>query len=145
MVGCGGYRAYRQGEEFAENEKWDSAVIKYQEAVKKNPGKTEYKIKLIRAKLRASEYHYQLAMMAMNEGNINIAIDELEDALRYNPFNKSAIYTLTKIRNKKQALELHKKGIEMEQENKLESAFNTLDSALKLDSENEIIKTLLIR
>src|SRR3989304_2553179 len=90
FTGCAGKWAYQRGDDFANAGEWDEAVIAFTEASQKEPDNVEYNIRLIMAKERASEYHYQKGSEAVQQDKLEEAVRELQMAVALNPANSSA-------------------------------------------------------
>lgn len=97
LAGCastGAGRAYSQGEEAAKRELWDNAVLSYAKAVSLDPGNSRYKLALARAKLRAAASHFERAKRYLNSGQLDMAIEELQEAVILDPSNQYAAVEL---------------------------------------------------
>ena len=97
-AGCAGSQAFRQAQSEEEFGHWDFAVLKYAQAVEQDPGNTNYKIALRRAKLKASQVHFERGKLYRNAGNPDLAVVELEQAVVLDPTNKYAEVELRKAR-----------------------------------------------
>ena len=87
---------FKQGERLAERELWDNAVLAYAKAVSLDPGNSRYKVALARAKLRASAIHFDRAKRYRTNGQLELAISELEQAVVLDPTNRYAQVELRK-------------------------------------------------
>jgi len=59
LAGCTTHQAYRQGEVASQLGNYDEAVLHYMKAATEDPGNLSYKAALIRAKIRASQFHFE--------------------------------------------------------------------------------------
>jgi general secretion pathway protein D len=95
-AGCAGSQAFRQAQAEEEFGHWDFAVLKYAQAVDQNPGNDGYKVALRRAKLKASQVHFERGKLYRNAGNPDLAVVELEQAVVLDQTNKYAEVELRK-------------------------------------------------
>ena len=93
---CSSYQAFRQGEEAESQENYDRAVAKYMEALSKEPDSVRYKIYLERARLRASQYHFEKGKKLHAAGKYQAAILEYQMAVQMDPSNEFAQNELLK-------------------------------------------------
>ncbi|HVR69566.1 MAG TPA: cohesin domain-containing protein [Vicinamibacteria bacterium] len=96
--GCGGWRAYRQGQREAERGNWDLAVARLTLALQRDPDNIGYRIALENARVRASRFHHDEARKALAAENLDRAAEELEIAVKYDPSNKLASDELAVLR-----------------------------------------------
>ena len=73
-VGAADFRDARDEEELGH---WDLAVMKYAKAVELNPSSAGYRAALERAKIRASEFHFEKGKMYRASGRHELAVVEL--------------------------------------------------------------------
>jgi hypothetical protein len=72
--GCATSNAMRKGRDAEQVNDYDRAVIQYTQAVKQKPDNADARVSLERAKIRASEFHF-------NRGRRLSATGKLEEAL----------------------------------------------------------------
>lgn len=96
--GCASYRNYRQAQTAATAEDWDKAVLYYMRAAEKDPGNISYKSALLRAKVQASQGHFQKARKYYEAGVLERALVEYQQAVQLDPSNQSALVDLEKVR-----------------------------------------------
>jgi len=53
--------AFEEAEQFADEENYDQAIVKYAEAVELEPGSKTYKLKMVSAKTRGAATHIRKA------------------------------------------------------------------------------------
>lgn len=94
--GCGA-SSFQRGRHMATRGEWDEAVAAYEKAYEASPGNTEYKYILYRAKVAASNMHFEEAKSAIGHNDLQSALFELQKALEYNPGNQHAQDTLQKV------------------------------------------------
>lgn len=98
LVGCAsGQSAFRQGEQSAEREMWDQAVLSYAKAVAENPGQVRYQVALDRAKLRAGAVHFDRGKRYLQSGQLELALKELQEAVILDTSNQYALVELNKV------------------------------------------------
>ena len=94
-AGSGQFRSARDEEELGH---WDLAVMKYAEAVELNPSSAGYRAALERAKIKASEFHFEKGKMYRASGRPELAVVELEQVALLDPTNDYAQVELRKAR-----------------------------------------------
>jgi general secretion pathway protein D len=107
---CVGSQAFREAHEEETLGHWDVAVLKYGRACDLNPGNTSYKLSLARAKMKASQSHFEKGKVYRNSGNPDLAVVELEQAVLLDPTNKYAETELRKAREDAARLEAERSG-----------------------------------
>lgn len=95
-VGGGARSSYVRGEEAAQREMWDHAVLSYAKASALDPTNTRYKVALARAKLHASSAHFDRAKRYLANGQLELAIQELQETVLLDPSNQYAAVELRK-------------------------------------------------
>jgi general secretion pathway protein D len=90
MAGCTSYSNYRQGEISAQLGKWDDAVLHYMKALEEDPGNITYRAALLRAKIKASQEHFQKGQEFEKAGVIERALVEYQQAVQLDPTNQYA-------------------------------------------------------
>ena len=136
LTGCAGRLAYERGDSFANEGKWDEAVIAFTEASQKDPENLEYNIRLIMAKERASEYHYQKATDARQRDKLEDAIREFQLAVSLNPLNSAADSELKKAIRTKESRSRYELGLELEKQGKFTEAIIEFQEAVRIDPLN---------
>ncbi|HHN73800.1 MAG TPA: hypothetical protein ENK10_01080 [Acidobacteria bacterium] len=99
LAACSGGAArtsYARGEEAAQRELWDHAVLAYAKASALEPSNSRYKVALARAKLRSSAAHFDRAKRYLANGQLELAIDELQETVILDPSNQYAAVELQK-------------------------------------------------
>jgi general secretion pathway protein D len=95
-AGSGEFRSARDEEELGH---WDLAVMKYAQAVELNPSSAGYRAALERAKIKASEFHFEKGKMYRASGRPELAAVELEQTVLLDPTNDYAQVELRKARD----------------------------------------------
>ncbi|MEA2600510.1 MAG: ral secretion pathway protein [Acidobacteriota bacterium] len=90
LAGCTSHQAYRQGEIASQLGNWDEAVLHYMKAVEDDPGNLSYKAGLIRAKIKASQYHFEKGKDFEKANVIERALVEYQQAVQLDPTNQYA-------------------------------------------------------
>src|SRR5512132_3836825 len=83
--GCIGSRAYRDARDEEALGHWDLAVLKYARALDLDRTNTAYKIALGRAKIKASQFHFEKGKLYRSSGQPELAMVELEQAVVLDP------------------------------------------------------------
>ena len=96
---CTSSRAFREAREEEMLQHWDLAVLKYSRALALEPGKPSYKIALDRARIKASQFHFERGKLYRSSGRPELALVELEQAVVLDPTNKYAEQELSKVRD----------------------------------------------
>jgi len=96
LVGCAGADAFRKAQDEEQLGHYDLAVIEYGKAVELMPTATGYRTALARAKLRASQYHFEKGKMYRASGRPDLAVIELEQTVLLDPTNDYAAVELKK-------------------------------------------------
>jgi general secretion pathway protein D len=89
-AGCSGYRNARQAEVATREGKWDEAVLQYIRALETDPDNIGYKAGLLRAKIKASQEHFEKGKQYQTAGVIERAMIEYEQAVQLDPTNQYA-------------------------------------------------------
>jgi general secretion pathway protein D len=86
--GCAAQKAYKRGQEAAKRGEWDRAVAQYIVALNKKPDNPQYRVGFERARLAASQFHFQKAKQLVTTGNYEQAVIEYQIALDFDPTNQ---------------------------------------------------------
>ncbi len=136
LTGCAARMAYDRGDDFADQGKWDEAVISFTQASQEAPANLEYNIRLIMAKEKASEYHYQRGSDAVLQDKLDGAVLEFQLASALNPANSAAASELKKAGNAKESRSHYELGLELEKQGKFLDAMIEFQEAVRIDSRN---------
>lgn len=98
FTACTGSRAFREAREEEALEHWDLAVLKYSRAAQLDPKDPHYRVALARARLRASQSHFQKGKLYRSSSRPELAVVELEQAILLDPTNQYAETELRKAR-----------------------------------------------
>ncbi len=104
LSGCGVHYAYQKAETAAQLGNWDEAVIHYMEAVEGDPTNIRYKAALMRARIKASQEHFEAGKQYHRAGVHERALVELQQAVQLDPTNQYAETELESVRQKILAL-----------------------------------------
>ena len=110
MTGCVGARAYQQAKDEEAVGHWDLAVMQYAKALEQDPNSPAYKIALARAKLRASQFHFERGKLYRASGRPDLAIIELEQTTVLDPTNDYAVVELRKAHEDQAKLEADRRA-----------------------------------
>ncbi len=100
-VGCAGSRSFQEARDEESLGHYDLAVMNYAKALELDPGNAGYKASLARARLRASQFHFERGKMYAASGRPDLAVVELEQATLLDPTNDYAATELRKAREAK--------------------------------------------
>jgi general secretion pathway protein D len=82
LTGCPkGNQEFNQGKKAEATEDYDSAVVHYDRALKSDPLNTEYKLKLMRLRFEAGQYHVDQGRKLREKGELQLALAEFQKAL----------------------------------------------------------------
>lgn len=84
---------------------WDQAVLHYIELVQKEPNNIAYRAALMRAKIKASQMHFELGKEYKEAGVLDQALIELQQAVQLDTTNQYAQVELRKVREEIMASE----------------------------------------
>ena len=98
LTACASSRAYREAKQQEAVEHWDLAVLKYARAVSLEPKNSAYRMALARAKIKASQFHFEKGKMYRASGRPELAVVELDQAVVLDPTNQYAEVELRKAR-----------------------------------------------
>ncbi len=96
MTGCAGSTAYQTAKDAESVGQWDRAVANYAKALELNPENPGYKAALARAKLKASQVHFEKGKMYRASGRPELAVVELAQTVLLDPTNDYAEVELRK-------------------------------------------------
>ena len=96
LAGCVGATAYQNAKDQEAVGHWDLAVQYYAKALELDPTNTGYKAALQRAKLKASQVHFERGKMYRASGRPDLAIVELSQTVLLDPTNDYAASELHK-------------------------------------------------
>jgi len=97
-LGCTGARAFREAREEETLQHWDLAVLKYSRALDLDPENSRYKISLQRARIKASQFHFDKGKIYRSSGRPELAVVELEQAVLLDSTNQYAEVELRRAR-----------------------------------------------
>ncbi|HEY8021171.1 MAG TPA: secretin N-terminal domain-containing protein, partial [Thermoanaerobaculia bacterium] len=89
-AGCASYHSARQAEIATQEGKWDEAVLQYIKALETDPDNIGYQANLLRAKIKASQEHFEKGKQYRAAGVIERAMIEYEQAVQLDPTNQYA-------------------------------------------------------
>ena len=98
LAGCTGSRAFREAREEEALQHWDLAVLKYSRAAELDPQNNRYRIALSRARIKASQAHFEKGKLYRTSGRPELAVVEIEQAVLLDPTNQYAEVELRKAR-----------------------------------------------
>ena len=114
MTGCVASKAFRVAEKDARTLRWDSAVINYSKAVAHDPGNLRYSVALARAKLKASQAHFEKAKKYLEADQLEFAVGELQQSVLLDPGNQHMRTELEKAEQKLVSLRGQREATDLE-------------------------------
>jgi general secretion pathway protein D len=99
LVGCAGSRAFREARQEEAVGHWDLAVLKYSRAAELDPESSRYRVTLARARIKASQFHFEKGKLYRSSARPELAVVELEQAVLLDPTNQYAEVELRKARD----------------------------------------------
>ena len=102
-AGCAASAAARHGRDAEHRQDYDRAVVEYTKALRLRPDDADARLGLERAKLRASEDHFQRGRRLAATGKLDEALVEYELAAELNPTSGDVDEELRATRNKLRA------------------------------------------
>ena len=99
LVGCAGSRAFREASREEAVRHWDLAVLKYARAAELDPENPRYRLRLARAKIKASQFHFEKGKLYRSSARPELAVVELEQSVLLDPTNQYAEVELRKARD----------------------------------------------
>jgi general secretion pathway protein D len=99
IVGCTGFRAARRAEIASQTGNWDDAVLYWTQAVEQEPANIAYRGNLLRARVRASQVHFEQGKDFYAAGVLERALVEYQQAVQLDPSNQYAQVELRRVRD----------------------------------------------
>lgn len=96
MAACSGYRDAREAQIAEQKGDWDTAVLLYLELADQKPDNVSYRTGLLRAKIKASQMHFERGKDLYDAGVLDRAIEEFRQAVQLDPSNQYAQVELEK-------------------------------------------------
>ena len=90
LAGCTSHSNYRQGEIASQLGHWDDAVLYYMKALDDDPANITYQADLLRAKIKASQEHFEKGKEYEKAGVVERALVEYQQAVQLDPTNQYA-------------------------------------------------------
>jgi general secretion pathway protein D len=100
-AGCAGTRAYEQAKDEEQLGHYDLAVMQYARALDLDPTSSQYKAALARARVKASQFHFEKGKMYRASGRYDLAVVELEQSVMLDPTND---YATTELKHAREDL-----------------------------------------
>jgi general secretion pathway protein D len=101
--GCTGFRAARRAEIAGQAGNWDDAVLYWTQAAEEEPSNIGYRGNLLRAKVRASQAHFEEGKKFHEAGVLERSLIEYQQAVQLDPSNQYAQVELRKVRDELEA------------------------------------------
>ncbi len=107
LAACSGYKTSREAQEAEQRGDWDVAVLAYLELIDQEPDNIAYRQGFLRAKMKASQLHFERAKELHETGALNRALQEYRQAVQLDPSNQYAQVELEKVLEQIAAEERH--------------------------------------
>jgi general secretion pathway protein D len=98
LAGCTSHLAYRQAETAAQRGDWDKAVLQYMKALEDDPENITFRAALMRAKIKASQAHFEKGQEFEKAGVTERALVEYQQAAQLDTTNQYAKARLEHVR-----------------------------------------------
>jgi general secretion pathway protein D len=98
LTACTGSRAFREARDQEALQHWDLAVLHYSRAAEQDPKNNRYRMSLARAKIKASQFHFEKGKLYRGSGRPELAVVELQQAVLLDTTNQYAEIELRKAR-----------------------------------------------
>jgi general secretion pathway protein D len=102
LAGCASSN-YRKAQVAEQSGDWDAAVVEYMQALATEPANVSYRAGLLRAKIAASQAHFEKGKEYVKAGVPERALVELQQAVELDPSNQYAEVELQKVRRELEA------------------------------------------
>ena len=99
MRGCS-FAEYRRAQLAEQKEDWDQAVLFYLQLVQRQPDDLTYRAALMRAKIKASQAHFETGKKFAEAGSLERALFEYRQAVELDSTNQYAATELEKVRQR---------------------------------------------
>jgi len=144
FIGCApGRTAFDKALQLEKNGMYDEAVIKYAEAISKNPDMSEYRLRYLKSSETAANIHLQAGDKLFADGRYEEAFSEYQKAVALDASQERAKQQselVVKYRNSRLAYE---EGLVFEKDNKPKEAIRLYQKALNLNPNNTDAGTAL--
>jgi len=97
-AGCAANASFRKAESAEVAGNWDDAVLRYLEALDNDPGNIKYRAALLRAKIKASQAHFEKGKQFEKAKVLERALVEYQQATQLDPTNQYAAASLEHVR-----------------------------------------------
>ena len=97
LAGCASTAPYRQGQKYMDAENYDQAVLSFSKALSQKPGEIKYQVALARARLRASQEHFDRGQRYQQAEQLEPAMAEMQQAVLLDPSNQYAANEMAKL------------------------------------------------
>jgi general secretion pathway protein D len=99
FLGCATYTSQRRAQIAEQRGDFDQAVLEYMQALAADPDNLTVRAELMRAKISASQAHFEKAKSYQAAGLLDRALVELQQAVELDPSNQYADVELQKVRD----------------------------------------------
>ncbi|MHB1397589.1 MAG: secretin N-terminal domain-containing protein [Trichloromonadaceae bacterium] len=132
VAGCTASPAFRAGEDFYRLGRYDEAVKEYSEALAKQPDRHEFRLRLLSAKEKASQAHFDRGRKFAEQDRLTEASTAFRLALELTPALQAAQNELNKVEQLQQAQKLVDEADGFYRARRFQQAKSNLQQALQI-------------
>lgn len=132
VAGCSASPAFRAGEDLYHQGRYDEAVKEYSTALLKQPDRQEYRLRLVSAKEKASEAHFERGRKFAQQDRLTEAATAFRLALELTPALQAAQNELHKVEQLQQAQKLVEEADGFYRARRFPQAKSNLQQALQI-------------
>ncbi len=136
LLGCATPKELRRGDQLASEGNWEEAVNFYRQALKSDTDNKEIKIRLMLAEEKASVFHLNKGKILLSQRKADLAIEEFQRALAYNPRSTESESGLVEAMRMKESQQRFEAGDKLLKASKVNDAIAEFEKALELDPGN---------
>lgn len=138
LTGCTtGHSLFAKGEKLERQGNLDEAVLRYSEALSANPGQSEYRVRFLSAREKASNMHYKKGLNFEEKHRYDDALREYQSAVALEPGNDVAAKRVEAVKKLRDSITFTDEGKEMEKNRKFREAYRSYKQALALNPDNK--------
>lgn len=134
-AGCTpGRTAFDKGQQLEKSGRYDEAVVKYAEAIGRNPEMSEYRLRFLKSSEIAAAIHLKSGDELLASGKYDAALEEYQKAQAMDASLDRAKQQSEMVRKLRNARVAYNEGKAFEKENKLKEAIRSYQKAVTLNS-----------
>ncbi|BCA80177.1 secretin N-terminal domain-containing protein [Desulfuromonas sp. AOP6] len=136
LGGCAGRQAFRDGDQFLKEGRYNQAVAKYAEAVEKNPDRQEYRMQLFNARSEAGLWYMEQGQKHLEKERYAEAMGAFQQAAALDPSVEAANQKLKLAATRLKARQATEEAGQFLKTGRLPQARKSIDMALQLHPDN---------